>query len=112
MYSLIKRVTSVISLLKFASLVFRLCLYRSRPVSYTHLDVYKRQAYYTPTKQVYCAIWSENMAGRAGNDIASAFAKILNVSDENDFTHLITWSDSCVPQNLLSSSVFTLPPTF
>lgn len=67
---------------------------------YRKLNIYNLTAYYTPTKQVYCAIWSENMAGRAGNDIASAFAKILNVvSDENDFTHLITWSDSCVPQN-------------
>ncbi|KAG8311330.1 hypothetical protein J6590_045654 [Homalodisca vitripennis] len=35
------------------------------------------------------------MAGRAGNDLASAFYKILEtVMDENDITDLVTWSDS------------------
>lgn len=51
------------------------------------------------------------MAGRAGNDIVSAFKKILDVlnsENENDITDLVTWSDSCVPQNrnsLISNAV-------
>lgn len=45
-------------------------------------------------------MWSDNLSGRAGNDIVSAFYKILTVlADENDLTELTTWSDSCVPQN-------------
>lgn len=64
------------------------------------LSVYNLTAYYTTTKKVYCALWTEAMAGRAGNDIASAFRKILDVVvEENDVTDLVTWSDSCVPQN-------------
>ncbi|GBM04385.1 hypothetical protein AVEN_35570-1 [Araneus ventricosus] len=69
-------------------------------------------AYYTPPKQVYCALWSENLSFRAGNDIASAFHKILTVlSEENDITELIIWSDSCVPQNRKFSH-FKLSSTF
>ncbi|GBL92981.1 hypothetical protein AVEN_54621-1 [Araneus ventricosus] len=64
------------------------------------LNLYNLTAYYTPTKQVYCALWSENLSGRAGNDIASAFHKILTVlTEENGITELITWSNSCIPQN-------------
>ncbi|GBN33438.1 hypothetical protein AVEN_144488-1 [Araneus ventricosus] len=49
------------------------------------LNVYNSPAYCTPTRQVYCALWSENLSGRAGNDIASAFHKILTVlTEEND----------------------------
>ncbi|GBO40789.1 hypothetical protein AVEN_2468-1 [Araneus ventricosus] len=45
------------------------------------------------------ALWSENLSGRAGNDIASAFHKILTVlTEENDITELMAWLDSCVPQ--------------
>ncbi|GBN07997.1 hypothetical protein AVEN_67574-1 [Araneus ventricosus] len=73
------------------------------------LNVDKLTAYYTPAKQVYCALWSENLSGPAGNHIASAFHKILTVlTEENDITELITWSDSCVPQNrnpIISNSV-------
>lgn len=64
------------------------------------LNVYNLTAYYGPTKKIYCAISNETQSGRAGNDIASALIKILEVVyEENDFTDLITWSDSCVPQN-------------
>ncbi|GBN40359.1 hypothetical protein AVEN_215068-1 [Araneus ventricosus] len=64
------------------------------------LNVYNLTAYYTPTAQVYCALWSENLSGRAGNDIAGAFHKILAaLAEENDITELITLSDLCVPQN-------------
>lgn len=64
------------------------------------LNVYNLTAYFTLTKKVYCAVWNEKMSGRAGNDIASAFRRILDaVVEENEITELITWSDSCVPQN-------------
>ncbi|GBM13693.1 hypothetical protein AVEN_148211-1 [Araneus ventricosus] len=64
------------------------------------LNVYNLTVYYKPTKQVYCALWSENLSVRDGNDIASAFHKILTaLVEENDITQLITLSDSCVSQN-------------
>ncbi|GBL90225.1 hypothetical protein AVEN_130340-1 [Araneus ventricosus] len=54
------------------------------------LNVYNLTAYCTPTKQVYCALWSENLSGRA--NIASAFHKILTVlAEENAITELMTW---------------------
>ena len=51
--------------------------------------------------QGYCAIWTECMSGRVGNDIASAFMQILNkvAADHPNVTELICWSDSSVPQN-------------
>ncbi|GBN61517.1 hypothetical protein AVEN_100219-1 [Araneus ventricosus] len=70
------------------------------------LNAYNLTAYYTPTEQVYCALWSENSSGRAVNDIASAFHKILTVLTEgSDITELIRWSDSYVPQN--RNSIFS-----
>ncbi|GBM28265.1 hypothetical protein AVEN_54040-1 [Araneus ventricosus] len=49
----------------------------------------------TPTKQVHCVLWNENLSGRAGNDIASTFPKILTVlAQEKDRTELKTGSDS------------------
>ena len=55
----------------------------------------------TSSKQGYCAIWTEGMSGRAGNDIASYFIRILTkVSEDHpNVKSLICWSDSCVPQN-------------
>lgn len=55
----------------------------------------------TSIKQGYCAIWIELMSGRAGNDIASAFIKILKriVNNHPKIKRLTFWSDSCVPQN-------------
>ncbi|GBO11938.1 hypothetical protein AVEN_216932-1 [Araneus ventricosus] len=51
------------------------------------LNVYNLTAYYTPSKQVYCALWGENLSGRAGNDIVNAFHKMLTVlTEENDIT--------------------------
>lgn len=68
-------------------------------------SIYNLTAYYTVTKQAYCALWPETMAGR----VASTFKKILDVvNNENDITDLVTWSDSCVPQNrnsLISNAV-------
>ena len=70
------------------------------------LSVYNLTAYYSTTKKVYCRFWTEAIAGRAGragragNYIASAFSNILDVLvEENDVSDLVTWSDSCVPQN-------------
>lgn len=61
--------------------------------------MYNLTDYYSETKQVYCAILNETVTGRAGNDIASAARKILNVLlDENGIVNLTTWADSCVPQ--------------
>ena len=56
---------------------------------------------YTSSKQGYCSIWTELTAGRAGNDIASAFIAILKnvVADHPNVTDIVCWSDSCVPQN-------------
>ncbi|GBN21761.1 hypothetical protein AVEN_206571-1 [Araneus ventricosus] len=82
-----------------------LVLYFTEKIKRLQLD----SVLYTPTKQVYCALWSENLSGRTGNDIASTFHKILILlTEENDITELITWSDSCVPRNrnsIISNSV-------
>ena len=55
----------------------------------------------TFSKQGYCAIWTECMSGRTGNDITTAFIQILNkvAADHPNVTELICWSDSCIPQN-------------
>ena len=37
----------------------------------------------TSTKQGYCAIWTECISGRAGNDITSAFIQILKKVGNN-----------------------------
>ncbi|GBL77979.1 hypothetical protein AVEN_104247-1 [Araneus ventricosus] len=56
------------------------------------LKIYNLTAYCTPTKRVYCALWSENLSDRSSNDIASASDKILTVlTEENYITELITW---------------------
>ena len=46
-------------------------------------------------------MWSECLAGRSGNDIASGLRAILDkvFTTYPDIRKLITWSDSCVPQN-------------
>ena len=74
------------------------------------LNVYNLTAHVSKTKQGYCAIWSENTSGRAGNDIASAVIKILNlvVSHHPETRNFITWSDSCVPQNRNSIMSFAI----
>lgn len=51
-----------------------------------NLNIYNLTAYYLVTKQTYCNIWPETMAGRAGNDIASAFGKILDVLNSENMT--------------------------
>ena len=51
--------------------------------------------------KAYCAVWSENLSGCSGNDIASSIIAVLNkiVDDHPDCQNLVLWSDSCVPQN-------------
>ena len=48
-----------------------------------------------------CAISTECMSGRVGNDIASAFMQIVDkvAADHPNVTELICWSESSVPQN-------------
>ena len=64
------------------------------------LTLYNLTAH-TSTKRGYCAIWTESLSGRAGNDIASAAVKLMEsiISDHPNLKELTTWSDSCVPQN-------------
>lgn len=65
------------------------------------LNVYNMTAHLSINNNAYCAVWSEALHGRAGNDIASAVYKILNkVLEEYPLLEeLVLWSDSCVPQN-------------
>ena len=65
------------------------------------LNVYNLTAILSSTKQVYCAMWNESLMGRAGNDLASALVKILEMvfSENKELKNLVLWSDSCVPQN-------------
>lgn len=64
------------------------------------LNVYNLTSCFTLTKKVYCTVWNETISGRAGNNIAKAFRRILDtVIEENEITELITWSNSCIPQN-------------
>ena len=46
-------------------------------------------------------MWSECLAGRSGNDIASGLCAILDkvFTTYPNIKKLVTWSDSCVPQN-------------
>lgn len=62
------------------------------------------------TKKGYCAVWTEAMSGRGGNDMASAIVKILEraVQDHPEVTEIVTWSDSCVPQNRNSIMSFAI----
>ncbi|KAF2878800.1 hypothetical protein ILUMI_27377 [Ignelater luminosus] len=65
------------------------------------LSVYNLTAHLSITKQVYCALWSEHLIGRKGNDLASAFYKILQnvIEDHPNLEEIILWSDGCVLQN-------------
>ncbi|ESO85598.1 hypothetical protein LOTGIDRAFT_155085 [Lottia gigantea] len=65
------------------------------------LSVYNLTAHCSLDKRGYCAIWSEGLSGRAGNDIASSLVKLLEcvVNRHPNVTDIIQWSDSCVAQN-------------
>lgn len=74
------------------------------------LNVYNMTAHISIGKQVYCAVWTEALHGRTGNDMASAVYKILHrvLADHPEFTEIILWSDSCVPQNRNSLMSYAL----
>ncbi|CAG9860870.1 unnamed protein product [Phyllotreta striolata] len=74
------------------------------------LNVYNMTGHLSVGKKVYCAIWTEALHGRTGNDMASAVYKILDkiMEDHPEFTEIILWSDSCVPQNRNSHMSYAL----
>jgi len=74
------------------------------------LNLYNLTAHVSATGQAYCAVWPETLSGRSGTDIASAVVKVLHavVHDNQDITDIITWSDSCVPQNRNSIMAFAM----
>ena len=52
-------------------------------------------------RTVFCCVWTENIAGRKGNEIASGLVHIQEnvVRDHPQITSIILLSDVCVPQN-------------
>lgn len=58
-------------------------------------------------KKAYCMVWDESVAGRGGNEIASALLKWAKqgLKDSNTET-LIIWSDNCPSQNRNIISIF------
>lgn len=78
--------------------------------SISKLNLYDLTAHSSQTKKGYCALWTEAMSGRGANYIASAVMKILEqvVHDHPDATEIVTWSDSCVPQNRNSIIAFAM----
>ena len=72
--------------------------------------MYNLTAHTSLSKKGYCAIWTEEISGRGANDIASALVKTLDqiILDHPDATSIITWSDSCVPQNRNSIIAFAM----
>ncbi|XP_028658548.2 uncharacterized protein LOC114652351 [Erpetoichthys calabaricus] len=74
------------------------------------LNLYNLTAHVSTTGQGYCAIWVETLSGRAGTDIASALVKLLSkiAEDNPNVKEIITWSDSCVPQNRNSIMAFAM----
>ena len=65
------------------------------------LNVYNMTAHCSIDKTGYCALWSENVSGRTGNDMASSLIKLLEkiVEKHPGLTHITLWSDACVAQN-------------
>ncbi|KAF0708842.1 Uncharacterized protein FWK35_00033730 [Aphis craccivora] len=77
------------------------------------LNCYNLTAHLNLNGQIYCAIWNEGLVGRSGNDLASAIVSCLEqiIEDHRSIEKIITWSDSCVPQNrnsLISCAVINL----
>lgn len=96
------------------------CFFYKRKINTYNLTAvlhYKDSAEPDPSKQtkkeIYCALWSELIGGRTGNDIASAVAAILSkvFSGHPNIKELITWSDSCVPQNRNSIMSYQMQDT-
>jgi len=73
-------------------------------------NVYNLTAHCSLGRDGYCAIWSEGMSKRTGNDIASALAKILSsISDcHPEINKMTLWSESCVAQKKSSVNSFAI----
>ena len=58
--------------------------------------------------QGYCAIWTEVLAGRAGDDIASAAITILDkvLEDNPEISNLVIWRDSCAAKSKSNDMLF------
>ena len=65
------------------------------------LNLNNMTGHYSQNKQGYCVIWTDVIAGRAGDDIASSVTAIVEmlIKDNPNIVNLVTWSESCVPQN-------------
>ena len=65
------------------------------------LSQYNLTGHCSLNKKGYCVLWHELMAGRGGNDIASAVTCMLEriLADVPGIETFILWFDSCVPQN-------------
>lgn len=74
------------------------------------LNTYNMMALVHKNKQAYCAVWSENVGGRSGNEIASAVIVLLKhiLLDHLEYEQLLLWSDSSVPQNRNSHISYAL----
>ncbi|CAG2239042.1 unnamed protein product [Mytilus edulis] len=74
------------------------------------LNVFNLTGHFSLNKCAYNAVWSEHIAGKGANEIASALLKILEKVLE-DFPTLETvtlWSNSCIHQNPNSIIVIAL----
>lgn len=72
----------------------------------TNVVFYKRQLWtYNETirdigsKESYCYMWHEGLAGRGSNEIGSILYKHVMEKIPNSINHLITYSDTCAGQN-------------
>ena len=50
-------------------------------------------------KKTIGVIWHKGKAGRCDEDLASAYAEIINHVDYRDYQHFIFWADNCAAQN-------------
>ena len=59
-------------------------------------------------------MWPETVAGRQANEIISGVVLMVEriLSTYPDFTEIITWSDSCVPQKQNSIMIFAIEEVF
>ncbi|CAH0558805.1 unnamed protein product [Brassicogethes aeneus] len=72
------------------------------------LSMYNLTGHFSTSNTAYCILWMETMQGRSGNCLASAFKVLVEkVLENNHIEHLVTWSDSCVPQNRNSHIAFS-----
>lgn len=80
--------------------------------------MYNLTAHFSLNKCAYNAVWPETLAGRGGNEIASALTVILKtiLAEFKTLDTITLWSDSCVPQNrnslmlsALKNLLFTTP---